>query len=257
MTQADYAALTATLLSWALVLIVVYVTLKWMNPASATPAPNGTREKPMERGDFFRCIQTLEDSNVNVSAGELDKIGDACLLQVGPPGHYTCAYLNDSQVRNLVAALQAFLKTALIILLCVAGTNGQPLPDTPAAKPAARFHEFNRRLYFTEIGLLASSQTADAITTRLALNRGAVETNSSVYGTRPSPARQGVINAGFFVAQAAIVYATEHNRHPWIRWTGRAWLGATIANHANLAACNSGVNVHGPSNYCYSAAPIF
>src|SRR5260370_32699659 len=56
-------------------------------------APNASALRGREsRDDFFRCVQSLESENVNVSAGELlagREPMDACLIQVGLPGHYT------------------------------------------------------------------------------------------------------------------------------------------------------------------------
>jgi hypothetical protein len=138
------------------------------------------------------------------------------------------------------------LKISAILLICVAGSRGQQVRSTieaPKAKPVIASHKFDKRVFFTGIGLLAAAKTADAVTTRQVLDRGGYELNP-VYGRHPSPARQAGINAAFFIGQSALFYLTERNRHAWVRWTGRVWFGAVIVNHTQLAVCNSGINVH-------------
>jgi len=92
------------------------------------------------------------------------------------------------------------------------------------------------------VSLLAASTAADAITTRQLLNRGGWE-NNPIFGKYPSPARQAGINLGFFAGQSALFYYTERNRHSFVRWTGRAYLGYVIFEHARMAACNAGIKV--------------
>lgn len=74
--------------------------------------PIGAKQK-LERKDYFKSVATLEDLHVNVSASELAlgqrSFKEVCLLQVGNPGQYSCAYLNDGQVRELVDVLNAYL----------------------------------------------------------------------------------------------------------------------------------------------------
>ena len=110
--------------------------------------------------------------------------------------------------------------------------QGKPLPDAP--KP-------NKKILVVGVSLLAASNVADAITTRQLQDRGGVELNP-IFGPHPSPAKQAGINLGVFVAQAGLFYLTEHNRHAWVRWTGRALLGAATEEHARLAACNADIN---------------
>ena len=114
--------------------------------------------------------------------------------------------------------------------------QGKPLPDAP--KP-------NKKILVVGVSLLAASNVADAITTRQLQDRGGVELNP-IFGPHPSPAKQAGINLGVFVAQAGLFYLTEHNRHAWVRWTGRALLGAATEEHARLAACNAGINTRSP-----------
>jgi len=112
----------------------------------------------------------------------------------------------------------------------------KPLPDAP--KP-------NKKIFITGISLLATAKTADAITTRQLLDGGGWE-NDPVFGRHPSPAKQAGINLAFFAGESALFYVTEHNRHAWIRWTGRAFLAQSIIEHSHAAACNVGINLHAP-----------
>ena len=109
---------------------------------------------------------------------------------------------------------------------------------TTYANPSARF-------FVAGVSLLSSAKTADAITTRRNLDQGGWE-NNPVFGRHPSPAKQAGINLAVFVAQAGAFYLTEHSRHSWIRWTGRALLATATEEHARLAACNAGINTRSP-----------
>ena len=66
----------------------------------------------MTREDFFRSVATQEDGRiVGVSHSDSLQGADSCLLQVGTPGDFACAYLSDPQVHELRDALDAFLAT--------------------------------------------------------------------------------------------------------------------------------------------------
>lgn len=105
---------------------------------------------------------------------------------------------------------------------------------------------FNRKAFIAEVSLLAAAKSADAITTRQLLDRGGWEGNP-LFGRHPSPAKQAGINLGIFAAQSGLLYLTEHNKHAWVRWTGRAFLAHAIEEHTRLAACNAGINTHAPT----------
>ena len=123
---------------------------------------------------------------------------------------------------------------------CAAQATPHTLPQEP--KPVIRAPHFNRKAFIAEVSALAASQTADAISTRRSLdlpgNRGS-ELNP-LFGPHPSPAKQAGINAAIFAGEAGLLYATEHNRHAWVRWAGRAYIGFSILEHSYLAACNAG-----------------
>jgi hypothetical protein len=137
------------------------------------------------------------------------------------------------------------LRRLLIVLFLAVSLHAQELPDAPKPKPAIEQHHFNRRVFVAGVSLLAASNVADAITTRQNLDRpGGAELNP-VFGRHPSPAKQTGINAAFFAGQSALFYLSEHSRHKWIRWTGRALLGAQIEQHARLAACNAEIGRQG------------
>ena len=125
---------------------------------------------------------------------------------------------------------------ALAALLCVSAL-AQEKPDAPKPK-------HDRKEFIVGTALLAASKRADAITTRQLLDRGGWE-NNPVFGRHPSPAKQSLINLGFFVAQPGVFYLTERNRHSWVRWAGRAFIGHAIFEHSLMAACNSGLNPQG------------
>lgn len=149
------------------------------------------------------------------------------------------------------ARIVFFAAITYALLVLAASAMADDLPDAPAPnmrsyglpKREVSAHRFDKRVYFTGIALLGAAKAADAITTRQLLDRGGWE-NNHLQGRHPSAGRQAVFNLAFFAAQSGLFYVTEHNRHAWIRWTGRAWLGAVVVNHAQLASCNAGVNVH-------------
>jgi hypothetical protein len=107
----------------------------------------------------------------------------------------------------------------------------QSLPDAPKPKP-------DRRIFIAGVALLAASEAADFESTASLVDRGGVE-NNRLLGRHPSPGKISAFAAVTFVGQSAIFYVTERNRHAWVRWTGRAFLGVSIVNHGQLAACNS------------------
>jgi hypothetical protein len=99
------------------------------------------------------------------------------------------------------------------------------------------------------VSLLAAAKTADAITTRQLLDRGGWE-NDPAFGRHPSPAKRAGINAALFAGESALFYLTEHNRHSWIRWTGRAFLAQSVVDYSHAAACNAGIRTNGPAQNC-------
>jgi len=125
-----------------------------------------------------------------------------------------------------------------VLIFFAPGIHAQEkhLPDAP--KP-------NKKIFITGISLLAAAKTADAITTRRALNQGGWE-NDPLFGRHLSPAKQAGINLAFFAGESALFYVTEHNRHAWIRWTGRAFLAQSIIGHSHAAVCNAGIDLHAP-----------
>ena len=134
---------------------------------------------------------------------------------------------------------------ALLVVLALAiPLQAQQKPDAPKPKK-----QFSRKVYVAGVALLAASNVADAITTRQLLNRGGWE-NNPIFGKHPSPAKQAGINAGIFAAQSFAFYLTERNRHAWVRWTGRALLAHAVIDHSQAAACNAGIDTHGPARNC-------
>lgn len=139
--------------------------------------------------------------------------------------------------------------SVLVLAIAAVPLSAQQLPDAPKPKT-------DRRIFWTGVSLLAASKTADAITTRRLLDQGGWE-NSAIFGRHPAPARQAGINAGLFAAEVGVFYLTEHSRQRWIRWTGRTYVALLVANHTNLAVCNSGIDPHAAvAHNCYSL-PIY
>lgn len=137
------------------------------------------------------------------------------------------------------------LRSALVFLLLA------PLCAQETHK-IANVPRFNGKAFIPEVSLLAASETADAITTRRLLDRSGWETNPA-FGRHPSPAKQAGINLGFFAAQSTAFYFTQHSRHKWISWTGRAFLANAIEQHSRLAACNPGIDPRSPAiRHCNS-----
>ena len=124
----------------------------------------------------------------------------------------------------------------LLLFASITCAQAKPLPAAPNP---------NGKIFAAGISLLAAAKTADAITTRQLLDRGGWE-NDPVFGRHPSPTKQAGINLAFFAGESAVFYLTEHNRHAWIRWTGRAILAYSIVEHSQAAACNAGINTHVP-----------
>jgi hypothetical protein len=133
--------------------------------------------------------------------------------------------------------LRVFCTFLLLAAPCLA--QEKPLPDAPKPKTEAR------AVFVAGVSLLAAAKTVDAITTRRNLNQGAWE-NNPAFGRHPSPAKQAGLNLGIFAAQSGLFYLTEHNRHSWIRWAGRAFIGYFVVDHAQAAACNAGLDPRAP-----------
>ena len=131
---------------------------------------------------------------------------------------------------------RSLLLSLLLLSLFYSPVHAQDKPESP--KP-------NRKLFVAGVSLLAAAKTADAITTRQLLDRGGWE-NNPIFGRHPSPAKQAGINLGFFAAQSGLFFLTEHNRHRWVRWTGRAFLAHAVIEHSRLAACNAGIDTDAP-----------
>lgn len=126
-------------------------------------------------------------------------------------------------------------------------------------KPEAPKPKTDRKVFFAGVSLLAASKTADAITTRqnLDLPDGRGAKLNPIFGRHPSPVKQSLINLGIFGVQAGAFYLTEHNRHAWIRWTGRALIGHEILEHSLLAACAAQINTQSPmTQSCKPLIPI-
>lgn len=124
----------------------------------------------------------------------------------------------------------------LVVLLLAVPLHAQEKPEAPKPKT-------DRKVFAVGTALLAASKTADAITTRQLLDRGGWE-NNPFLGRHPSNGRLAAFASGQFALQSTAFYFTERNRHAWIRWLGRAYVGFAIEEHVRLAACNAGIDPH-------------
>lgn len=139
----------------------------------------------------------------------------------------------------------------LIALLLSPVAGATEFPDAPVAKIKP-----DRRVFGIGEALLAGSKIADQITTRQLLDRGGWE-NDPLFGRYPSPARQAGISSLAFLTDSTLFYFTEHSRHSWIRWSGRAYVGLVVANHFELAACNSKLDPASPKVHnCHPLLPF-
>ena len=139
------------------------------------------------------------------------------------------------------------LAVVLLLVYPIPAHAQKALPDSP--KP-------NKPVFFVGTSLLAAAKTADAWSTRNALDGGAWE-NNPVFGRYPSNARLAAVNAAFFSGEMALFFKTEHSHHAAIRWAGRAYVGFVIANHAQLAACNLEVHpLTGRKQNCHDLLPF-
>jgi len=149
-----------------------------------------------------------------------------------------------SRCATLSLALALFLFSPLAY-----AQERRVLPDAPKPK-------VNRRVFLAGVGLLAASKSADLWSTTKLLERGGHE-NNPFLGRYPSNGRLAGHAAAMFAGQSAAFYLTERNRHAWVRWAGRAYIGFAIEEHARLAACNSHVNTRSPiSQNCRSILPF-
>jgi hypothetical protein len=154
--------------------------------------------------------------------------------------------------------LIAILST-LVMLAPLANAQGLQgytgKPEKPSKQSKIRRSEletrprFNKKVYFTGIGLLGAARAADSFTARAAVaQRGTFDTSlfgSSVYGSHPSVLRQSAVTGAFYAVDALAFYYTEHSRHNWIRLAGRVTVGFLIVDHARSASCNSNLTAAG------------
>lgn len=124
----------------------------------------------------------------------------------------------------------------LAVLLFAFPLAAQEKPEAP--KP-------NRRVFIVGVVSLAAAKTYDAVSTQNLLNRGGWE-NDPLFGNHPSPGRLAATNAVIFVGQVAAFHFAERSPHKWLRWSGRAFLAVTIADHVRAGACNASIDPRSP-----------
>ena len=139
------------------------------------------------------------------------------------------------------------MRTIILLLLAAFTCAAQEKPEAP--KP-------NHRVFYVATSILAASSSADFLATSRLLARGGHENNSWL-GSHPSNARISSFAAAYFAGQTTAFYFTEKSPHRLIRWAGRAYIVFSIEEHARLAACNSNINAHAPSQHnCRTILPF-
>jgi len=144
-------------------------------------------------------------------------------------------------------------KAIIAVLLCaifvlpLKAQHPQRLPDSPKPK-------VDRRVFLVGTGLLAASKAADMWSTRIMLDKGRRELDPLFGGPHPTNARLAEVGAATFAGESTVFFFTERSRHAGIRWAGRALLSLSIANHAELAACNARSSAH--SHACRPLIPF-
>lgn len=88
------------------------------------------------------------------------------------------------------------------------------------------------RIWLAETFVLGGLYASDAT---LTANRATTtpEGHSFFYGRQPSPQRISLQIGGLFALQSLTLHFTEHSRHKWIRWAGRAWFGFSVADETD------------------------
>lgn len=206
-----------------------------------------------ERAEQRRAVKSLSIlQHLAQEVGHMTKMVDNFELAETAKRFRARRIMNHKPLRRSMYSTVRLAVLVFAVLCFCSVTRADDLPDAPTAKfamvgrpkPVIRTAPFNRKVYVAGVISLAASKTADAIVTRSLLNRGGKEFNP-IFGTHPSPAKQAGINLAFFIAQSGIFYVTERNHRPWVRWAGRVWIAGTVVNHAQLAACGTGIDPHG------------
>ena len=141
--------------------------------------------------------------------------------------------------RSLFVVLVVVLALALVVAPQARAQSGDTIgaANAEAGQPPKSAIHRSARTYWIGVSLLVAAVAADAVTTERDLQRGNWEWNP-LFGHRPSPARLFSEGAALVGGEVLAFRWTDHNRHAWIRWTGRAALSFAVVEHTRMAACN-------------------
>jgi len=137
-----------------------------------------------------------------------------------------------------------FATLALFGLLapCSNVARADELADTKT-KPRAE-KRFHRQIFWLGATSLALSKSWDAATTVACLDRSSScrERQSAwAVGARPTRVKLALFDSGVFAASTTSFLFTERTRKPWLRWTGRLLIAASIAGATRMGFHNRGV----------------
>jgi hypothetical protein len=145
--------------------------------------------------------------------------------------------------------VRILLLSALFAVPCFA-QEVKLLPDAPQP-------HFNKKVFWTSVTALAAAKTFDAVETRRILNYPRGQESNPLYGKRPSPAKQGLINAAMFAGESLLFYKTEHSNKWYWRVAGRTNLSFTIEEHVRLGVCGAGLDPQGPNTQSCHRVGLF
>lgn len=114
--------------------------------------------------------------------------------------------------------IKILLTAALFTAFAFPAQAQTMLPDAPKPNVTGRVAD---RQFWIVTGLLAAAKATDSITTKRALNRGAIESNP-LYGPRPSSARIAGTDVAVFAGEVGIAYLLKRVGRG--HWWGRAWM---------------------------------
>jgi hypothetical protein len=132
----------------------------------------------------------------------------------------------------LLSAVPAFAANEVKVLK----PPKKPLVEVPKPKEG---RVLDRR-FLIIMGLLASTKTADVITTRQSLDRGNIEINSAYRTTHPSTARLASMNVAYLAAEVGMAYVAK--RYGRAHWWSKIWMVEPClqsAQHVKFAIHNS------------------
>lgn len=128
-----------------------------------------------------------------------------------------------------------------MILHCVLAVAAlTALPDAPKPKPMVIVHKTHpNRAWLAETATLGALYAADFTLTARGLGepcsnwKGCRNAEGDpLYGSHPSNTRIALETAALFAVEVVVLHKTEHSRHGWVKWSGRAFFGYLVVDEA-------------------------